>query len=159
MMKNENGVTLVALVIMVIVIAILATVATYTGISTYREMQVTAFVKRVETVEEKVKSLKKRAEVDSVLSNELGLGSTTATYGDSLSSKYDNVSTVFSTLKISNSNDSDYRYFTNEKLESQLKLKDIEGDYIINFKTGDVYSVEGVMYKGNRVHSISEVRE
>ncbi|MBR3153136.1 MAG: hypothetical protein IKF52_06035 [Clostridia bacterium] len=152
MIKSEKGITLVALVIMVIVIAILATVATYTGINTYKEMQVTSFVKRLETVEEKVKSLQKRAEVDSELKSQL-----TSSYGDSLSEHYDDTAKVKNMLNASGS-DSEYRYFTNSQVDSQLKLSDIEGDYIINFKTGEVYSVEGVMYKGERVHSISDVR-
>ncbi len=159
MIKKENGVTLVALVIMVIVITILATIATYTGISTYQDMQVTAFIKRLETVEERVRTLAERAKVDSDLKGRLE-----GSYGEEISSidAYDKIKGK-GLLKDKNDdndiNDQNYRYFTNENIKTQLGISDIEGGYIINFNTLEVYSEEGVEYNGNIVYSISEIRQ
>lgn len=148
MLKNENGITLVSLVIMVIVIAILATVATYTGVSTYRNIQKTAMIKRLETVEEKVESIRKRAEVDSELKSKID----NDLLGNDLNNDHKNI--------ISGSTDH-YRYFSNENLEQQLNIKDIEGSYLINLKDGGtVYSVEGIFLgSGNeKAYSISEIK-
>ena len=158
MIKNEKGVTLVALVIMIIVITILATVATYTGLSTISDMRVTAFVKRMETVEERVKTLVKKAEVDSELKNKLGLSDDTDTtnmYGDDATTS----SYVSGSLANEIGDLEGYRYFSEEDLKEQLDISDIDGTYVINFKTKKVFSVEGVEYNSKTVYSVSDVKD
>lgn len=161
---NEKGITLLALVIMVIVIAILATVATYTGLSTYNNMQVTAFIKRLETVEERVRTLNQRAEVDSLLSENIGK------YGQSLD-EVTEAKTTFDILKgkkdindeekplLDSDDESQYKYFSNKNLKDQLDISDIEGSYIINFETNEVFSVQGIDYGGKTVYCIDEIRD
>ena len=147
MIKNEKGVTLVALVIMIIVITILATVATYTGLSTISDMRVTSLKKDLEAVEEAVKTVRSKSLVDSSLKY--------YTLGDSVNGK----DSIMSKVGIKEEDYPYCRYFENKKLKSDLNISDINGDYIVNFETGKVYSVSGAKKDGNTYYSLDQINE
>lgn len=146
MIKSEKGITLVALVVMVIIITILATVTTYTGIKSYEKAQVIEFKKRMSIVEERVRTLQKRADVDPSLENRLS--------DFSENTRSSEANSLINELNLGN----EYVFFSNDNMKSQLGIDDIKGSYLINFENGKVYSVEGVRYNGSTYYD-SDITE
>lgn len=142
--KDNKGITLVALIITVILMIILTSVTTYTGINTYRKMQVTKFVAQMQLIQGKVDELK-----DSKTIDELN------TMGDEIPTDKQAIITTANTRgEITSRDISSYRYFSSENLKQELDLEDgIDGEIMINFATREVISTVGIEYKDEKYYT------
>ena len=142
--KDNKGITLVALIIAVILMLILTSVTTYTGINTYRKMQVTKFVTQMQLIQGKVDELKDSKTIDEL-----------KTMGDEIPTDKQAIITTANTRgEITSSDISSYRYFSSEKLKQELDLEDgIDGEIMINFTTREVVSTVGIEYESERYYT------
>lgn len=139
--KDNKGITLVALILTIIIMLILATVTTYTGIDTYKESKVYAFVSQMQLIQAKVDDL-----VDTKTIEELKL------LGTGVNSS-NTINTAFSNNEITSNDSSLYRYFTKHELLEIFDVEDAYSDVMINFTTREIVSTSGVEYEGNKYYT------
>ena len=142
--KSQKGITIIALVLTIIILLILASVATYTGIESYDRAEQIKFVSQMQLIQTKVDEV--------VQKNDF------ASLGDALNEKQKNiVNNAVNSDGISwptTEEFNDYvRYFSKEKLRTQLELDNIDEDIIINFKTREVISTVGFEYGGTTYYT------
>lgn len=142
--KDNKGITLVALIITVILMLILTSVTTYTGVNTYRNMQVTKFITQMKLIQGKVDELKNSNTVDRL-----------NTMGEAVPADKQTIITTANTRgEITSSDISSYRYFSSENLKQQLDLEDgIDSEIMINFTTREVVSTVGIEYESKRYYT------
>lgn len=142
--KSQKGITIIALVLTIIILLILASVATYTGIESYDRAEQIKFVSQMQLIQTKVDEV--------VQKNDF------ASLGDALNGEQKNiVNSAVNSDGISwptTEEFNDYvRYFSKEKLRTQLELDNIDEDIIINFKTREVISTVGFEYGGTTYYT------
>ena len=142
--KSQKGITIIALVLTIIILLILASVATYTGIESYDRAEQIKFVSQMQLIQTKVDEV--------VQKNDF------ASLGDALNEEQKNiVNSAVNSDGISwptTEEFNDYvKYFSKEKLRTQLELDNIDEDIIINFKTREVISTVGFEYGGTTYYT------
>lgn len=137
--KDNKGITLVALIMTIIIMLILTSVTVYTGLDTYKFSKVNAFVTEMQLIQSKVDE----KTVDDLLQLGTEVSSTSTTP----------INSAFSNNEISSNDVSAYRYFTKEMLLNEFDIEDVSNDVMINFKTREVVSVNGVEYNGNKYYT------
>lgn len=141
--KDNKGITLITLIITIILMSILVSVATYSGINTYKSMQVTKFVAQMQLIQAKVDDLVESNETE-------GLGE------DTTEAQKNVLDLAYKNGEVKDYNDdykSKYRYISTENLKTQLDIDDIEDEVLINFETREVVSLNGVEYNGNTYYT------
>lgn len=143
--KDNKGITLVALIITIILMLILTSVTTYTGINTYKSMQVTKFVAQMQLIQGKVDELKENKTIEELL----------AMGEDVPSDKGAIITAAYNDKGEITSNDiSAYRYFSSKNLKQELELDDgIDGEIMINFTTREVVSTNGIKYENEMYYT------
>lgn len=140
---NNKGITLVILIITIILMLILVSVTTYSGINSYKNMQVTKFVTQMQLIQTKINELVEEEKTDN-----LGIA-ITEIQKNILDLAYANSEVQSNT----NEYKSNYIFFSRENLKEQLDLADIEDDVLVNFKTREVVSINGVEYEGKKYYT------
>lgn len=132
-MHSDRGITLIALVITVIVIAIIAGTAFYAGTDSLEEAKRTAFITEVKMIKEKI------ALYDEKQGASMGKSATTVPEAQRkkiLLSEGINITSL-----------SSFRYFDKADFNA-IDLTGIKNAYLIDFKTKQVLSANGVKVDG-----------
>lgn len=141
--NNNKGITLVILIITIILMLILVSVTTYSGINSYKNMQVTKFVAQMQLIQTKI--------------DEVAEENTTKNLGITITEIQKSVlDLAYANNEIQdNTNEykSKYVFFSRENLKTQLDLADIEDDVLVNFETREVVSTKGVEYEGKKYYT------
>lgn len=141
--KDNKGITLIVLIITIITMLILTSVSIYSGIDTYKSTQITKFVTQMKLIQTKVDELVE-------LNEEINLGEQ-ITNEQKIIVRY-----AYNNNEIMSNEEeyiSNYKYFSNENLNSQFDLENVNDDIMINFKTREVVSVNGIKYKGETYYT------
>lgn len=144
-MNNNKGITLVALIITIIVIIILASISIYYGLTNNTDRAVETKV--IYEVNEVLDAVSSRALLNKlnhdyyVLVGDNSFG--TATNEDGISY---------------NSNDGWYIVNSKEQFD-ELGITNATGEYIVNYKTGQVVSQKAIMYNGTEYYSLNQLNK
>ena len=142
MLSSNKGITLMMLIITIIVLSILTAVTVSVGSSTLKEMQVEAYVAKMNMVQSRVNVISKKVQE-----------------GDT---SYANIGTEISALSEANKNkvanilngiSSDGFKFYNQTDLKELGVEKIDEDVIINLNTKRIYSMVGIKYKGTTYYN------
>ena len=142
MLSSNKGITLMMLIITIIVLSILTAVTVSVGSSTLKEMQVEAYVAKMNMVQSRV----------NVISQKVQEGDTS----------YANIGTEISALSETNKNkvanilngiSSDGFKFYNQTDLKELGVEKIDEDVIINLNTKRIYSMVGIKYEGKTYYN------
>lgn len=142
MLSSNKGITLMMLIITIIVLSILTAVTVSVGSSTLKEMQVEAYVAKMNMVQSRV----------NVISQKVQEGDTS----------YANIGTEISELSETNKNkvanilngiSSDGFKFYNQTDLKELGVEKIDEDVIINLNTKKIYSMVGIKYEGTTYYN------
>lgn len=144
-MRNEKGITLLSLVITVTLMMILGAISIYTGIESYRDMKVQAFVIKMKALQEKV----------DILCDQYSVAEINAMSTDSPSDKakivLNEVISMGNLGKLKcwfaangDGVETNYKYFSIRDIEEELQLKDFDVAVWINPATRNIIAVEGV---------------
>lgn len=142
MLSSNKGITLMMLIITIIVLSILTTVTVSVGSGTLKDMQVQAYVAKMNMVQSRV----------NVISQKVQEGDTS----------YDNIGTEISALSETNKNKvanilngvlSDGFKFYNQTDLKELGVEKIDEDVIINLNTRRIYSMVGIKYEGTTYYN------
>ncbi len=160
-MKEEKGVTILVLVIMVVLMVIIAGIAVNYGGNTLNTMKLQNFKYELEQIQGKVDTLYEKIKLGDV--NYITLGS-------DITDSPEAVATLkkVKTIDYSDMTDSQreeyyyqgtytsYRYLTEDNLQSLLGITSRPGDFIINFQTREVISVNGFPYDGWTYYTLDD---
>ena len=142
MLSSNKGITLMMLIITIIVLSILTAVTVSVGSSTLKEMQVEAYVAKMNMVQSRV----------NVISQKVQEGDTS----------YANIGTEISALSETNKNkvanilngiSSDGFKFYNQTDLKELGVEKIDENVIINLNTKRIYSMVGIKYEGTTYYN------
>lgn len=146
-MKKKAGVSLIALIITIVVIIILAGITLFQGMS---------------GTNQKAKQTKTLYEVVTIIDAVLNRGFLNKLNPDFY--KFVGVNN-FATLKIGNSDSQEYYYgggdwyLVSTKDEfAELGLDNVTGEYLCNYITGAVVSLEAIEYENERYYSLNELK-
>ncbi len=129
MTKDNKGITLVILIITIIIMLILVSVTTYTGLNTYRAVQVEKFVTQMQLFQSKIDEL-----VESMSAEELeGLDLTEPT-----AEQQSVINSAFGNGEISSGDINSYKVFNPDQIQKLLDIEDAPNDIMVNFKTREI---------------------
>jgi len=135
-LKTQNGITLVILVVTIAIIIILTSIGISTGMKSVKYSRVLNFVSYMQVIQKKVDEL-----VTNNKYTEIGVSAA----GKS------NVQTILNLAKtngeIQSADASDYKYFDQSTISSELGIDNIEDEIVINFATREVVSLNGIEYE------------
>ena len=137
--KDNKAITLVSLVLTIVILLILASVITYSAADSMKSAKVTEFISKMQLMQQKVDSFIEGKIEEEI--NNLSIENKVLTTAQTQ---------VLQTAKNSNEINgeiSDFIYFDKQELANQFDVEDIDDEYIINFKTREVVSVNGVEYE------------
>lgn len=141
--NSPKGITLVSLIITIIVMLILASVTVFVGTGTIDRSKMLNFVSYMQTIQKKVDFI---AEYENYLEygDELG-GSDKQLLQNALNAETENfVTTVDSTY---------LRYFNSYSIRTELEIDNIDDEIIVDFKTREVISLNGIEYEGQMYYT------
>lgn len=137
MLSSNKGITLIMLVVTIIVLSILTGVAVNVGYTSYKDMQITAYVAKMNMVQARVNVINQKIlEGDTSYNN----------IGTELSSLTDSQQEKISEILGETSTDG-FKYYDETALK-ELGVEKIDEAVIINLNTKMIYSVLGINYKG-----------
>lgn len=140
---NQKGITLMVLIITIVLMITLAAVTIEVGTGTIDESQVLTFVSYMQTIQTKVDFIAQNEDISN--------------YGRDLSSS--NKSKLQEILNSENEsffttiNSSYLRFFDSNRLSSDLEIKNIDEEIIIDFNTREVISLKGIKYEGEMYYT------
>lgn len=154
--KREEGITLTALVVTILIIFIISAISLTAGFETADNLKIKKFndelqivQARVDVIYEKIKNGERTVQyIEDEEDKYLG--------GESYKDEEGNIHTVmertFNDLNEEGINREDYRYYTKKAIEKYLDIDGITQSVLINWKTRDVISVEGIKVDGVRTY-------
>ncbi len=142
MLSSNKGITLMMLIITIIVLSILTAVTVSVGSSTLKEMQVEAYVAKMNMVQSRVNVISQKVQE-----------------GDN---SYANIGTEISALSETNKNkvanilngipSDGFKFYSQTDLK-ELGVEKIDEDVIINLNTKKIYSMVGIKYEGTTYYN------
>lgn len=142
--KENRGITLIALIITIIVMLILTSVVTYSGIETYKSTQVTKFVTQMQLIQTRVDDLAEEKSMEELLALGAAVPNDKITF----------INTIYANGEITNKEILSFRYFNSQDLKNELDVDDgIDDEILVNFKTREVVSVNGIKYDGSTYYT------
>ena len=142
--KENKGITLVSLIITIILMLILTSVTTYSGINTYKRMQVTKFITQMQLIQVKVDELKDNKSIEDLLK----MGEVVPNGKQAI------ITTAQNKGEVADAEIDSYRYFSSQDLEQELDLEDgINGEILVNFATREVVSTTGIEYENEKYYT------
>lgn len=166
-MKNQKGITLVVLVITIIIMLILiATGITY-GSHSIAEVKLQNFSYELQQIQGRVEHIYQKMTMEenpnyaTLNGNELGVN---MGYSDEAMDilkeirgiDYRDITIQSDPEFYAGTNLSTYRYFSKKELEKTLDIKNAKHNVIINFKTREVISVDGVVCDEIEYHRLQD---
>ena len=166
-LRRENGVTLMILIVTLIILIILIATVVQTGSVSVSETKLRNFsyeMQQVQGVVDKTyQKLVMDPNTDYVTLNEkpLGVSITTSVKAMDILSQL-----IYMDYRTADSDDpnyyvtpgvSIYRYFTITDLDRTLDIKNASSPVIINFKTKEVISVEGIKHDKKEYHRLKDI--
>ena len=158
MLKNSNGVTLIALTVTIIVLGIIATIGTYTGLETIENARYSNAISELKSMQAKINEIYEKYK-DSDDETKLKIEN----QGKSISEVEDKADIAYeSVLTNKKNNDNigsleDYRYYQSDYIKETLDLDAINMDFLVNIKTRTIMLVNGVIKDGVTYYSLSEI--
>lgn len=140
MKNNQKGITLVALTITIILMLVLATVTSYSIIDSYRKSKIMKFITEMQLIQDKVDELAQKGQLYSI--------------GQPASTKEEGTRTLAAVAAKKELQSGDeinqeyYRYLSINDIANYLDIDDATSDILVNYKTREVISVDGVEYNG-----------
>lgn len=144
--NSTSGITLISLVITIIVLIIITGIATVTGVASIQNAKMMSFMTELEVIQEKVNTIYEKRK----------LNEEDVAYYDALGQEVSVVESEKLAKILKGNSEDEYRYFSKENL-SQLDLENITQDVIINFKSKDVASVEGLLIEGKMCYRLTDI--
>lgn len=148
-MKNEKGITLVALGITIIVLSILAAVSISTGKKTIEENKVIAFINELKIVQSEV----------NIIVEKQKMGNTSY---DSIGTKISDLDTgtlaklTSGCFKGKTAEEmAEFKYYKVSDLK-RMGIDNVEQEVVINLKTREVLSVEGIQDSGKMCYKLGD---
>lgn len=142
MHQNQRGITLIALVITIIIIIILASLSITVGIGVYNNAKVMAFVSEMNIIQEQVNTAYTK----------IKNGDTQIqTKGQTISELDEETKQKIETI-LDGKDYNNYRFFNQTALK-ELGVDGTKQTVIINFTTREVYSLNGIEYKGKMYYT------
>lgn len=137
MLSSNKGITLIMLVVTIVVLSILTGVAVNVGYTSYKDMQITAYVAKMNMVQARVNVINQKIlEGDTSYNN---IGTELSSLTDSQQEKINEILGETST--------DGFKYYDETALK-ELGVEKIDEAVIINLNTKMIYSVLGIKYKG-----------
>ena len=140
--NSQSGITLVALITTIILMLILSTIIVYNGIDSYSKSQIMKFITEMQVIQGRVDTLAKSG--------------TYAGIGESVSTKPKGTQALNAAVAnndLANTDEinlEDYRYLSTDDIATFLEIDNATSDIVVNFKTREVISVDGVDYNGTQ---------
>lgn len=167
MIKRESGITLIVLVITILLMIILASVGISAGTVSTAGIKLQNFSYELQQIQGRVDSIYEKMKLENDPSFMTLYGET---LGKNIRTSDEAVNTLYNVKKIQyagastsnkdlypNGQDSIYRYFSKTDLSNALDIKNPKLDVIINFKTKEVISVKGYVYKEDTYYRLSDM--
>ena len=133
-LKEEKGITLITLVITILIMLILAGITVTSGLESVEMTKQTSMITQLEMIQEKVNTIYEKGKLNQEdIEYYYSLGQDISTLDEQKRKEL-----------LKDIPQEEYRYFSQEGLK-QLELDNISQDVIINFKTRDVISVNGIL--------------
>lgn len=142
MMKNSKGVTLLAMVITIVIIIILAAVALYYGST--KNIDTTTSTRAFNEIFEVSEAASQRRLMNGINSEKYPLVGTALTDSDP--------------VKINGLDYGNGWYRLKASEASELELENIVGEYVVNYKTGEVVSLNAIVYEDKEYFSSVDIR-
>lgn len=166
-LKSERGITLVVLVITVIIMAILVSTGVRYGISSYDKVKLQNFSYELQQIQGRVDSVSQKMKMDE---SSYFIYLDGKTMGVNVGASKAALDTLKKVKRIdyvgASSSDKDlypltgeaiYRYYSVRSLEEDLDIKNASQDVIINFKTREVISVNGINFEGKIYYRLKDL--
>ena len=156
--KNNKGITLISLVVMIIIILILAAVGTNTGVSVIRESKYHRAVSEMKVMQTKINEMYedyKSGEISDITTYGTSIDSLTSGLQTKANSAYNSVHDTNPEI----GEEIDFMYYSSEYIKDVLDLDGVEGDYLVNIKTREVISVDGIKNEGEMYYSLSQIED
>ena len=175
-MKNERGITLLVLVLTVVIMMILVGTGIAYGTNSISEVRLQNFSYELQQIQGQVNALYEKMKMDpnteyiSVASIKDGntLGADVRLQSEALATLYKVKTDINYDKPYNQMTDSEkarhyanqyetiFRYFSAEDLEEIFNIKNSKRDVIINFKTREVISVDGVVCDEIEYHRLQD---
>ncbi len=139
--RNNKGITLISLIITLVIILILVSVGTYNTLDSYKNAKKDEFIYKMQLIQAKVDS------------NDYDKDMLPEDTIDSSSNEYIVIKNVISEEKLEGINVNEWKYFSNEMLQSVFGLENLEDDIAINFSTREIISIQGIEYNEKIYHT------
>lgn len=137
MVSSNKGITLIMLVITIIVLSILTAVTVNVGYNTYKDMQLTAYVSKMNMIQSRVNLVSQKvAQGDTSYNN----------IGTPISSLDTSTKDKINSILVGSSSDG-FKYYDEAALK-ELGVEKIDEEVIINLNTRIIYSIIGIKYEG-----------
>lgn len=154
--QNDSGITLIALIITIVIVLVIAGVSIYSGIESLNSTKLNEFYMQLNIVQKRVDDIAATNEsyVDSD-GNAIYLKESGNVLTDAQKS---NLKDILSVKGIPTDADViDYfKYFTFDKLESILSIKDVEYNMFINFEDRIVVAEEGITLNNKTYYTLED---
>lgn len=171
MLKNENGITLLALIITVIIMIILVSAGIRYGGTSLSEIKLQNFSYELQQIQGRVDAIYEKMSMEDnpsyITLNDDILGLSIINSSSAMDT-LDNVKGIDYSIASKNDEklfnqdegkESYYRYFSKDDLESTLDIKNASQDVIINFKTREVISVKGQTYNDKTYYRLQDIKD
>ena len=142
--KNNKGITLIALVITVVVMAIISSVAIISGLDTADDLDIKKFNDELKIIQARVDILYEQIKLGEKEEKNFG--------GHSYEEMKGVMERTFNNLNDKTITKEDYWYYTKQNLKKYLAIDDVNQSVLINWKTRDIISVEGIKIDGVRYY-------
>jgi len=148
-MKSQKGITLVSLVITIIVLSILASIATYSGISVIKSSKFTTFTAELKIMQ---------TGVNTVYEDSKQKGNNIEQYGEEITKEVQTqANKVFTTEASGITEQTGYRYWSNNYIKNTLKIEGVEQSFFVNLEKRSVVSYEGLEYEGKTYYTLEQL--
>lgn len=145
MKKSDKGITLIMLIIMIIMMLILVSVGTTTGLNTYKTAKITKFVMQMQLIQKKVDSMCQEYTEQELLEKIGDLGKGPGETG------FPEAQTILVMGNADYTQYNEYIRYLDEAALTQLDIKDVDDEIIINFATREVFSLTGIEDKNGNI--------
>lgn len=166
-LKNEKGITLIVLIVTVVIMLILVYAGITYGSYSISEVKLQNFAYELQQIQGKVDHIYQKMCMEedtnyaSLNGKNLGVNMGYSTEAMDILKEirgidYTDATTQSNPELYADTNVSMYRYFSKRELDKTLDIKNAQHDVIINFKTREVISVDGVVCDDIEYHRLQD---
>lgn len=158
-MKEDKGITLIALISMVILITILVSVTINYGYGVVETAKLQNFNYELQQIQGKVDTIYEKIKLGE--NDYLTLGKNITESAEAVKTLKEIKGIDYSTVSGDEyyiDDDTLYRYFTENDIKDTFEITSNPGDFIINFQTREVISVDGFKYEEVTYYTLNEMK-